>query len=146
MPDEPGEITSFRIVSWDTIDLPTDRIKDKLPVHRTVRDHPSLPNRSFDLYFDYNENAQFWTWKVELDEVGEIIPRQPVHYAEPYAYDDYVVFNFVDFSREDREVTHRTLGDEVELVATPGPDSPGWDDWIARQEILERQLPQVGAL
>lgn len=144
--EQPGEIVRFRIVSWDPIDLPTSRFKDKLPVHHTVRDHPALPNRSFELFFDWNETAQYWTWRVELDDEGEIIHRQPVHYGDPYEFGNYVVFNFVDFSREDREVTPSTLGDEVELIATPGTDSPGWDDWVARQEILEWDLPEVGVL
>ncbi|WP_114576719.1 phage baseplate plug protein [Saliphagus sp. LR7] len=144
--DQPGVVTSFRIVSWDVIDLPTDRISERLPVRRTVRDHPALPNRAFDIFMDWNDTAGYWTWKVELDEVGEIISRQPVHYGDGYTWREHIGFAFIDFSKEDQEVSPQTLGDEVELVAWPGARSPGWADWVARQEILERELPEVGVL
>ena len=124
----------MQITEFDTIPLPTERIREKLPVARTVRNHPAWPNQELRLLFEWNEPASYWVWRVEVPNHGDIITRQPVQYASQYQFRGFLTFMFIDLSRNVRRITHRTLGESVDLVAIPGPESPGWEEWVARQQ------------
>lgn len=124
----------MQINEFDTIPLPTDRARDKLPFMRIVRDHPAWPNQELRLYFEWNEPANYWVWRVEVPGHGDIITRQPVQYASNYQFRGYLTFIFLDLSRNVEQVTPHNLGEAVDLVAIPGPESPGWVDWVNRQQ------------
>lgn len=122
----------------DTVPLPAEEITEMEPVELTLRDHPCWPDRTLHLYMDWNPVMEKWVWHVESEEnnrnaLQRVIQRQPVLYGKRYYYQDYFMFVFLDLSRSAKAVTPKNLGDTVELVGYPGPNSPGWADWVSRQ-------------
>lgn len=129
----------MKFTDLDTIDVPTDRARDQLPIHLIQRGHPSWPDAIFEIFFDYNNSGGYWTWEVQLEEFGVIIGRQPVDYGKFYSFRDYIYFGFLDLSGDTEHVTPETLGAEVSLIAVPGLDSPGFDEWVEHQQTTEEE-------
>lgn len=142
------------MTTFETIEIPNDRARERLPIHIEVSDLSAWPGRTLRMRFDWNNAGRTsgrWNWEVRLvnpnngevsdesmtEEEGILIPRRPVMYAWPYVFRDYILFMFLDFSRTATRATSRNLGDKVKLVAFPGRESPGYEDWLAEQDGVD---------
>ena len=128
------------ITDHDTVPLPTETIREREPVELTLYDHPAWPGRPLHIYMDWNPASEQWIWRVESELPNQsglktVIPMQPAHYGAQYQYRSYFLFTFLDLSRGSERVTPKTLGNTVDLIGYPGPRSPGWRDWVARQSF-----------
>lgn len=144
----------IHITEFDTISLPAERARDKLPIEQRVFDHPAWPLRELRFYFDYNDAADCWIWRCELQPDAEdvdgpdadpltIVPRGPALYGVPRRYRAWIGFTFLDLSRAVTRVTPGTLGAEVSLVAIPLPSSPGYAEWVERQRTADEGATTV---
>lgn len=123
----------LQVTQFDTVRLPTARIRDREPVAITLRDHPAWPSDPLRLYFNWNLTSDQWVWEVEVDGHGTVIGPTPVSYGKGYQFGGYFGFSFVDLSRGTETVTPSNLGETVNLVGIPGPQSDGFREWVARQ-------------
>lgn len=135
--------SGMRLAELDTIDVPAETANDKEPIHIIQRDHPAWPNATFDIRFDYNNSMASWTWAVRLDGHGVVIERQPAEYSHIYPFGEYILFTFLDLSQTTEAVTPSTLGSDVNLFAIPGLESPGYGDWIRRQNVNEEREAEL---
>ena len=125
---------------WPTIgaeDVNTDPFRNREPVELTVSDLPAWPRKTFVMLFDWNSVDQRWMWSVSLESGETIVPEQPAGYAKPCQFREYILFMFLDYSRTVEAVTPDSIFGAVELIAIPGPVSPGFDDWIQNQILAE---------
>lgn len=125
----------MRIIEYDPIDIPEDRAREQEPIRVIQRGHPAWPGAELEIRMDYNTSAEYWVWSViKTDQEGSIIASQPAEYGRTYAYGDYIFFMFMDLAVQDEVVAPATLGSSVDLMAFPGPSSPGYKDWLDRQD------------
>lgn len=102
------------------IPLPTDRAKERRPIH--IEFEPgAFPGQRFALRLDWN--ATLSKWIVEFEHLGRefLITRSTATPYRTYPYLPFLFFLFADPSREVQEITPSTLGDEVQLYVLPGP-------------------------
>ena len=139
----------MQINDHDTVNLPSDIAREREPFARIIRDHPAWPSRALRIYFEFNDalgEAGQWIWYVgwgedepdEGDRPSEAdiaIPRSPARYGAAYQCQNYFLFTFLDLSKGVDTVRPGTLGDQVDLIGYPLPDSPGWRDWVERQDF-----------
>lgn len=128
------------MTEFEIIELPADRASDKLPIDVETTGLFAWPNRRLRFSFDYSSIEDRWYWEVRLVGEGIIIPHQPVHYIFPYEFRDYLMFMFVDTTRQADKVTADNLGDPVQLVAFPGPQSENYQAWLDRQQQDETDV------
>ena len=120
---------------FETLPIPVDRARARLPIDRTYTGTSAAPNRGLRVRMDYNDAMSRWTFDVALAELGVAIPRQPALLYHEYSFRDRVLLMFVDPLRQEEYVTPGNLGTRVELVVYPGPESPGWEEWFAEHRL-----------
>lgn len=111
--------------------------RDERPVVHSEYDIVTWPREEFVIGFDYNAADEQWHWQVDLVGKTTVVEHQPLLYGKPYQYRQYCLFIWRDPSGETTKITPQTIVDPVELIAIPGPRSPGWDEWASEQERLD---------
>ena len=124
----------------DVLPIPTDRARERLPINRTYTGTSAAPTRGIRVQLDWNNAMDRWTFEVALAGEGIIVERRPVTIAQEYLYRDRVWFVFVDPYHQADRVTPTNLGDTVSLWCYPGPESPGWEDWLAANRLDEKRI------
>ena len=120
---------------FETLPIPADRASARLPIDRTYTGTSAAPNRGLRVRMDYNDAMSRWTFDVALAELGVAIPRRPVTLLQEYSFRDRILLMFVDPLGLLERVTPGNLGTRVKLVVYPGPESPGWEEWLAEHRL-----------
>lgn len=107
----------------ETIPLPRDRIRDKLPVNIEVGNIDAWPGQRFRLRLDWNTSMKRWVVRITHVETDTTFARSPVSLMRSYEFDPYISFIFFDPSNEADKVSAENLGRTVKLGAFPLGDN-----------------------